>query len=167
MLTVKNLTFWISLTCGWNRHCWHCMQPTDVCFIQNTNMNYFVEEKVNLINSFQNEGLSPSCIALSFKRFGSISWHSIWGFFPGCFTVFTIFRISNLFGIPFIVHSYCIKTYKSEKNLKTVKEPLKSKNREPFCRRAMHEGDIPSFLNKFIKFTFFLTVQFIFVFYFF
>jgi hypothetical protein len=28
-------------------------------------------------NSSQNEGLSPSCIALSFDGFGSISWHSI------------------------------------------------------------------------------------------
>jgi hypothetical protein len=30
------------------------------------------KKKVNFINSSQNEGLSPSCIALSFDRFGSI-----------------------------------------------------------------------------------------------
>jgi hypothetical protein len=36
---------------------------------------------LNFINSSQNVGLSPSCIALSFDRFGSISWHSIWVFF--------------------------------------------------------------------------------------
>jgi hypothetical protein len=42
------------------------------------------------------EGLSPSCIALSFDRFGSIPWHSI---FFGSFIVFTILRISNFFGL--------------------------------------------------------------------
>jgi hypothetical protein len=39
------------------------------------------------INSFRNEGLSPSCIDLSFDGFGSISWHCIWYFrlFPTIF----------------------------------------------------------------------------------
>jgi hypothetical protein len=37
-------------------------------------------------------------------------------------------------------------------------EPNPSKN------RAMPDGDNPSFRDEFIKFTFFLTVQFIFVF---
>jgi hypothetical protein len=41
-------------------------------------MNSTVKKKVNFIHSTQNEGLSPSCIALSFDGFGSISWHSIW-----------------------------------------------------------------------------------------
>jgi hypothetical protein len=41
-------------------------------------MNSTVKKKVNFKNSIQNEGLSPSCIVLSFDRFGSISWHSIW-----------------------------------------------------------------------------------------
>jgi hypothetical protein len=41
-------------------------------------MNSTVKKKVNFINSTQNEGLSPSCIALSFDGFGSISWHPIW-----------------------------------------------------------------------------------------
>jgi hypothetical protein len=31
------------------------------------------QEKVNFVNSSQNEGLSPSGIALFFDRFGSIS----------------------------------------------------------------------------------------------
>jgi hypothetical protein len=34
----------------------------------------------------------------------------------------------------------------------------------PSKDRAMHEGDNPSFLDEFIKFTFFLTVLLIFVF---
>jgi hypothetical protein len=34
-------------------------------------------KKVNFVNSSQNEGLSPSGIALSFDGFGSISWHSV------------------------------------------------------------------------------------------
>jgi hypothetical protein len=56
-------------------------------------MNNSVKKKVNFINSSQNEGLSPSCIALSFDGFDSISW-TVFGFF-GSFTVFTIFRIST------------------------------------------------------------------------
>jgi hypothetical protein len=36
-----------------------------------------VKKKINWINLSQNEGLSPSYIALSFDGFGSISWHSI------------------------------------------------------------------------------------------
>jgi hypothetical protein len=59
-------------------------------------MNNSVKKKVNFINSSQNKGLSLSCTALSFDRFGSISWHNI--FFFGSFIVFTIFRISNFFG---------------------------------------------------------------------
>jgi hypothetical protein len=43
------------------------------------------------MNSSQNEGLSPSCIALSFDGFGSISWHSICFF--GSYTVFTFFPL--------------------------------------------------------------------------
>jgi hypothetical protein len=48
------------------------------------------------MNSSQNKGLSPSCIALSFNGFGSIPWHSLRFF--GSFTVFTILRIANFFG---------------------------------------------------------------------
>jgi hypothetical protein len=39
-----------------------------------------VQKKVILINSSQNEGLSPSCIALSFNAFGSVSWRSMGDF---------------------------------------------------------------------------------------
>ena len=35
-----------------------------------------LRKKVNFINSTRNEGLSPSCTALSFDGFGWISWHS-------------------------------------------------------------------------------------------
>jgi hypothetical protein len=35
-------------------------------------MNWTVKKKVKFVNSFQNEGLSPSGIALSFNGFGSI-----------------------------------------------------------------------------------------------
>jgi hypothetical protein len=51
-------------------------------------MDKTVKRKVNFVNSSQNEGLSLSCIALSFDGFGSISWHSIRFF--GSFTVFAI-----------------------------------------------------------------------------
>jgi hypothetical protein len=57
---------------------------------------------------------SPSCIALSFDRFGSTSWHSIW-FFGSCtvFTFFFLFRISNFFGLSTTeetsVRIWCIK----------------------------------------------------------
>jgi hypothetical protein len=40
-------------------------------------MNKTVRERVNFINSSQNEGLSPSYIALSLDGFSSFSWHSI------------------------------------------------------------------------------------------
>jgi hypothetical protein len=55
-------------------------------------MNWTVKEKVNFINSSQNEGLSPSCIALSFGGFGSISGH-----FAYVLTVFTIISDFILF----------------------------------------------------------------------
>jgi hypothetical protein len=61
-------------------------------------MNNTVKKKVNFINSSENEGLSPSCIALSFDGFGSISWHTIWVFFSAliessqCFLDFQLFR---------------------------------------------------------------------------
>jgi hypothetical protein len=38
-------------------------------------MNLPVMEKVNFINSFQNKGLSPPYIALSYNRFGPVSGH--------------------------------------------------------------------------------------------
>jgi hypothetical protein len=41
--------------------------------------NYY-QEKSKFINSSPNDGLSPSCIALSFDEFNSILWHSIWFF---------------------------------------------------------------------------------------
>jgi hypothetical protein len=37
------------------------------------NKNLTVKKKVNFMNSSENEGLSPTCIALSFDGFGSIS----------------------------------------------------------------------------------------------
>jgi hypothetical protein len=46
--------------------------------LKNLKMNKTVKEKVNFMNSSQNEGSSPSCIALSFDGFGSMSWHSVW-----------------------------------------------------------------------------------------
>ena len=62
------------------------------------------------------------------------------------------------------------KSWKSEK--KNVKG-VKSRKNEILCHeiepnpskdRAMHEGDNPSFLDEFMKFTFYLIVLFIFVF---
>jgi hypothetical protein len=56
-----------------------------------------------------------------------------------------------------------------KENVKTVKEPIKTKSEShktepnPLKDRAMHEGDNPSFLDEFVKFTFILTVQFIFL----
>jgi hypothetical protein len=38
-------------------------------------MNFTVKKSVIFINSSQNEGLTPPCIALSFDGFGSISLH--------------------------------------------------------------------------------------------
>ena len=52
-------------------------------------LTYTETSEINFINSSRNEGLSPSCIALSFDGFGSISWHSIWFF--RLFTLFTFF----------------------------------------------------------------------------
>jgi hypothetical protein len=49
-------------------------------------MNWTVNIKVNFVNSSQNEGLSSSGIALSFVRFGSISWHSVWFSSDGSFS---------------------------------------------------------------------------------
>jgi hypothetical protein len=48
-------------------------------------MNWTVKKKVNFVNSSQNEGFSPSGIDLSFDRFGSILWHSVWFSFDGYF----------------------------------------------------------------------------------
>jgi hypothetical protein len=47
--------------------------------LKNTNIKWIVGKKEYFIhvNSSQNEGLSLSCIALSFNRSGSISWHSV------------------------------------------------------------------------------------------
>jgi hypothetical protein len=41
------------------------------------NMNKTVKKKVNVMNSSQNEELSPSRIVLSFDRVGSISLHGL------------------------------------------------------------------------------------------
>jgi hypothetical protein len=64
--------------------------------VKHTNMNKTVKKKVNFINSSQNEELSPSCIALSFDGFGSISWHSIW-FFRLLYSVHNFFFDFQLF----------------------------------------------------------------------
>jgi hypothetical protein len=59
------------------------------------------------------------------------------------------------------------KKLEIRKNVKTLKEPIKSKTEShktepnPSKDGAMHEGKNPSFLDEFIRFTFFLTVQFI------
>jgi hypothetical protein len=49
-------------------------------------------------NSSQNEGLSPSCIAISFDWFGWNSWHSMGGSALIQFSQF-FFRISNFYGL--------------------------------------------------------------------
>jgi hypothetical protein len=63
------------------------------------NLNCTVIGKQHFLNSSQNERLSPSCIhvAVSFDGFGSISWHCL-VLFP-LFYRFTIFWISNFFGL--------------------------------------------------------------------
>jgi hypothetical protein len=54
--------------------------------------------------------------------------------------------------------------------MKIVKEPKKTYilcheiERNPWKERTMHEGDNPSLLDEFIKFTFVFTVLFIFIF---
>jgi hypothetical protein len=55
------------------------------------------QEKVTFVNSSQNEGLSPSCIALSFDGFGSIFTAFCLFFWDVFFRVFTVltFRISK------------------------------------------------------------------------
>jgi hypothetical protein len=40
--------------------------------LKNTDINKTVQKKIGFINSSQNEGLYPSCIALSFDGFGSL-----------------------------------------------------------------------------------------------
>jgi hypothetical protein len=42
-------------------------------WIFSVTLNHFIFD-----SNIYNEGLSPSCTALSFDGFGSISWHSIW-----------------------------------------------------------------------------------------
>jgi hypothetical protein len=62
------------------------------------------------------------------------------------------------------------KKFEIRKNGKTVNEPIKAKTDSheiepnPSKDRSMHEGDNPSFLDEFMKISFFATVQFIFVF---
>jgi hypothetical protein len=82
----------------------------------NTNMNWTVKEKVNFVNSSQNKGLFPSCMALSFDGFGSISWHSVWFKSDGSFSFHIFFRISNFFHLKITeetwvvgMHIWCIK----------------------------------------------------------
>jgi hypothetical protein len=57
------------------------------------------QEKVNFVNSSQNEGLSPSGIALSFNGFGSIFHGTLFGFHPTALSVLPFFRISNFFDL--------------------------------------------------------------------
>jgi hypothetical protein len=59
-------------------------------------MNKTVKKKVNFMNSYLNEGLSPSCIALSVDRFGSILCHSI-GFYRLFYSFYTLFSDFQLF----------------------------------------------------------------------
>jgi hypothetical protein len=66
--------------------------------LKNTNMNKTLKKKVNFVDSSQNEGLLPSCIALSFDGSDLISWHNIYFFSP--FTVLHFFfRMSNVFSL--------------------------------------------------------------------
>jgi hypothetical protein len=48
-------------------------------------MNWSVKKEVNFVNSSQNEGLSPSGIALSFHGFGSIHG-TVWFSSDGSFS---------------------------------------------------------------------------------
>jgi hypothetical protein len=50
--------------------------PCYIRIVGNCFLKKNVKKKVNFINSSRNEGLSSPCTALSFKGFGSISWHS-------------------------------------------------------------------------------------------
>jgi hypothetical protein len=72
--------------------------------------NELSREKVNFLNSSQNEGLSPSGIALSFNWFGSISWHSVW-FSSNCYFSFHISfsRISNFFDLSITEENWVIE----------------------------------------------------------
>jgi hypothetical protein len=61
-------------------------------------LKYEYELKVNFVNSSQNEGLSPSGIALSFK--GLAQFHgTLFGFHLTALSVFTFFFISNFFNL--------------------------------------------------------------------
>jgi hypothetical protein len=79
--------------------CWWTVSPrgslqlSASVLLENTNMNSTVRKKVNFINSSQNDGLSPSCIALSSDGFDSISWHSVW-------FLLVLSQFSHLFGFP-------------------------------------------------------------------
>jgi hypothetical protein len=53
-------------------------------------MNWTVKEKVKFENSSQNEGLSPSGIALSFDDFAQFH-DTLFGFHPTALSVFTYF----------------------------------------------------------------------------
>jgi hypothetical protein len=73
------------------------------------------QEKINFVNSSQNEGLSLPGIALSFHGYSSISRHSIWFSSDGSFS-FPLFWISNFFDPGIIeetwlveMHIWCIK----------------------------------------------------------
>jgi hypothetical protein len=60
------------------RHIWCYVVVSPVAKYFGTRLQIRIWIKVNIINSTQNEGLSPSCTDLSFDRFGSILWHYIW-----------------------------------------------------------------------------------------
>jgi hypothetical protein len=74
-------------------------------------LNKTVKKKVNFINSSQNEGLSPSGIALSFDGLSSISWHSVWFSSDGSFSFhfFFFFWISNFFDLSITEETWVVE----------------------------------------------------------
>jgi hypothetical protein len=75
-------------------------------------MNWTVKKKVNFVNSSQNEGLSPSGIALSFDGFGSISWHSVWFLSDSSFSFHIFPRISNFFDLSITEETWLVEMIK-------------------------------------------------------
>jgi hypothetical protein len=149
-----------------NGNCWWTDRPTDRHF-QHTRRFRISGQLLHTYSRFLCPGADAGLAFLI------IFWSS---FYDGSFTCKT-----NT--LPILMHqmrnattqvsSVMPRSKKLEirKKCETVKEPSDETQREcheiepnPSKDRAMHEGDNPSFWDEFIKFTFCLTVQFIFVF---
>jgi hypothetical protein len=70
------------------------------------NMNSTVKRKINFVNSSQNQG-----IVLSFERFGSISWYTLFGFHPMLFQFSQFFfsRISSFFDLSITEETWVVE----------------------------------------------------------